>query len=109
MGEPVSKVDTARKGGRPKGIPKTGGRSKGIPNKATASVRDVARQYTEEAILTLAEVMRDKEQPAPARVSAANALLDRGYGKPSTVIGDEDGNPAEIVHRIILEGVSAGG
>ena len=86
-----------------------GGRKAGTPNKATSSIRDIARGYTEEAILTLAEVMRGQEQPAPARVSAANALLDRGYGKPSTVIGDEDGNPAEIVHRIILEGVSAGG
>lgn len=86
-----------------------GGRKAGTPNKATASIREAARAYTEEAILTLAEVMRDTEQPAKARVSAANALLDRGYGKPSTVIGDEDGNPAEIVHRIILEGVSAGG
>lgn len=104
----VSKVDPSRKGGRPKGTPKTGGRKKGVPNKATASIRDIAREYTSEAILTLAEVMRDEEQPAPARVSAANALLDRGYGKPSTVIGDEDGNPAELVHRIILEGVSAG-
>lgn len=105
----VSKVETTRKGGRKPGTPKTGGRVKGVPNKATASIRDAAREYTAEALLTLAEVMRDAEAPPPARVSAANALLDRGYGKPSTVIGDEDGNPAEMVHRIILEGVSAGG
>lgn len=83
-----------------------GGRSKGVPNKATASIRDAAREYTTEAILTLAEVMRDEAQPAPARVSAANALLDRGYGKPSQIIsGDEDGGA--IVHRIELVGVSA--
>lgn len=61
---------------------KTGGRVKGSVNKATASIRDAARQYTEEAILTLAEVMRDTEQTGPARVAAVNALLDRGYGKP---------------------------
>lgn len=109
MTEPVSKVGSARKGGRPKGLPKTGGRVAGTPNKVTAPLREVAREYTQDAILTLAEIMRDTEQPGPARVSAANALLDRGYGKPSTVIGDEDGNPAELVHRIILEGVSANG
>jgi hypothetical protein len=86
-----------------------GGRQKNTPNKATASIREIARQYTDEAILTLAEVMRDEEQPAPARVSAANALLDRGYGKPSTVLSDEDGNTAQIVHRVLLEGVKAGG
>lgn len=90
-------------------MPKTGGRTAGTPNKVTAPLREVAREYTQDAILTLAEIMQDTEQPAPARVSAANALLDRGYGKPSTVIGDEDGNPAELVHRIILEGVSANG
>lgn len=95
---------------KPKGGARPGaGRKKGTPNKATASVRDAAREYTHKALLTLAEVMSDPEQPAPARVSAANSLLDRGYGKPSTVIGDEDGNPAQIVHRIVLEGISAGG
>jgi hypothetical protein len=27
--------------------------------------------------------MRDKNAPPAARVSAANAILDRGYGKPA--------------------------
>lgn len=88
---------------------KTGGRTKGTPNKVTASIRDAAREYTEAALATLVEVMQDKEAPPPARVSAANSLLDRGYGKPSTVIGDEDGNPAMLVHKIILEGVRPDG
>jgi hypothetical protein len=45
-------------------------------------VRDLARQHTVEAVETLAQIMRDKKQPAAARVAAANALLDRGYGRP---------------------------
>ncbi len=85
------------------------GRPKGVPNKATASIRDAAREYTESALLTLADVMTDEEQPAAARVSAANALLDRGFGKPSTVLSDEDGNPAEMIHNIVLRGVAANG
>ena len=47
--------------------------------------RDVgtaARERTEDAIDTLADIMRDPKAPAAARVSAAQALLDRGYGKP---------------------------
>lgn len=106
----VSKVETNRKTGRKPGTPKTGGRQKGVVNKATASIKEVARQYTDEAIRTLAEVMADKEQPAPARVSAANALLDRGYGKPSTVLnGDEDGGAVKLAHTIRLIGVRPDG
>lgn len=47
-----------------------------------ADVRGMARQHTTEAVETLAEVMRDKGAPPSARVTAANALLDRGWGKP---------------------------
>lgn len=61
---------------------KTGGRQKGTPNKATADVKEAARAFTADAISTLAEIMRGEEQPAAARVAAANALLDRGHGKP---------------------------
>jgi len=73
------------------------GRPKGTPNKATASIRDAAREYTHDALLTLAAVMADDAQPAAARVSAANALLDRGYGKPSQPI-DGDGEGGAIKH-----------
>jgi len=65
---------------------KTGGRVKGSLNKATESIRDAARLYTEDALRTLVEVMNDKEQPGPARVGAANAILDRGYGKPKQAV-----------------------
>ena len=34
-----SKVETSRKGGKPKGSPKTGGRQAGTPNKATGAAR----------------------------------------------------------------------
>ena len=52
-----------------------GGRSK-----AQIDVRDAARAYTQEAIDTLVRVMRSG-RPGEA-VLAANALLDRGWGKP---------------------------
>lgn len=61
---------------------KTGGRRKGSPNKATVVVKDAAQAFTADAINTLAGVMKDVAQPAAARVAAANALLDRGHGKP---------------------------
>jgi hypothetical protein len=57
--------------------PNPGGRPK-----AEHRITDLAREYTIEAIETLAEIMQDEEQPANARLAAAVALLDRGWGKP---------------------------
>jgi hypothetical protein len=45
------------------------------------SVQFMARQYTAEAIACLAGVMDDEKAPQAARVTAAQALLDRGWGK----------------------------
>ena len=82
------------------------GRPKGQPNKATATLKELAREYTPQALATLAEIMVAGESES-ARVQAANALLDRGYGKPSTVLaGDEEGGPVKTVNRIILEAVA---
>lgn len=67
---------------RPAGLPKTGGRKPGVRNKLTADVKEAAQAFTNDAIETLASIMRAEEQPAAARVAAANALLDRGHGKP---------------------------
>lgn len=66
-----------------RGGPRPGaGRRKGTPNKATADVKEAASVYSADAVATLAQIMQDPEHPAAARVSAANALLDRAHGKP---------------------------
>jgi hypothetical protein len=49
-------------------------------------VRELARKYTVEAIETLVEIMRDEQSPPAVRVAAANALLDRGHGRPPQAI-----------------------
>lgn len=60
--------------------------------KAAARVRDAAREHTEAAIETLVSIMRDDGAASAARVSAASAILDRGYGKPSQPVdGDGEG------------------
>jgi len=74
----------ARGGARP-----GAGRRKGTPNKATADVKEAASIYSEDAVKTLAEIMRSSEHPAAARVSAANALLDRAHGKPKQSVDVE--------------------
>ena len=60
--------------------PGTSGNPSGRP-KETGEVRELARQHTDKAIATLADIMEDAKQPPAARVAAASALLDRGYGK----------------------------
>lgn len=44
-------------------------------------VQALARGHTDSAIAVLADIMQDGDAPAAARVSAANSLLDRGWGK----------------------------
>lgn len=84
-----------------------GGREKNQPNNVNKTLRELARQYTPEALATLAQIMTTGESEA-ARVAAANALLDRGYGKPSQVLaGDEDGGAVRMVHDINIRGVPA--
>jgi hypothetical protein len=46
-------------------------------------VQALARKHTKEAINTLAAIMADEKAPPAARVAAASAILDRGYGKPA--------------------------
>ena len=78
---------------------KTGGRVAGTPNKATASIKEVAQQYTEDALKTLVAVMGDETAPHAARVAAANSLLDRGHGKPRQEL-DVD-HKGELTHLIV--------
>lgn len=45
-------------------------------------IRDLARKHTMKALRTLIEIAEGGENES-ARVTAANALLDRGWGKPA--------------------------
>lgn len=78
---------TGNPGGRPKG---------------DIELRRAARERTAEALATLINIMRDDKAATAARVSAAQAILDRGWGKavqPAAFV-DAEGNdralPGEI-------------
>lgn len=76
-----------------------GGRSK-----APARVIELARAHTGTAIETLVQIMSASKAPPSSRVAAAQALLDRGWGKPAQPVdGDGEGGPVtiEIVRRVI--------
>lgn len=65
------------------------GRPKGTKNKATLELKGLAQQHTEDALKTLVEIMLSTESSDKARVAAANAILDRGFGKPHQSIDAE--------------------
>lgn len=50
--------------------------------KAPTDIRSLARSHTDTALKVLAGIMQELTAPPAARVSAAVALLDRGWGKP---------------------------
>ena len=71
--------------------------------KAPVEIRSLARAHTESAIRTIAHVMANEDAPASARVAAAEALLDRGWGRPKqTLAADPEGGPliVEIIQRV---------
>ncbi|MGI9489335.1 MAG: hypothetical protein ACR2RF_26295 [Geminicoccaceae bacterium] len=50
--------------------------------KTTMDIRSMARQYTDTAIKTLVSIAGCSKSQPSARVAAASALLDRGWGRP---------------------------
>lgn len=69
LGRPFEKGISGNPGGRPKDV---------------GRVRELAREHTEAAISVLADALHDED--ARVRISAAIALLDRGWGKPTTPV-----------------------
>lgn len=71
-------------------------------SKAPAQIKSLARQHTETALKVLAGIMNQDDCAPAARVAAAQALLDRGWGKPTQPIaGDDDAAP--ITTRVVRE------
>jgi len=67
--------------------------------KVVADVKAAARELTSDAMDTLKQVMQDPKAPAAARVSAAIAILDRGWGKPKQTI---EGNTGLTLEQLVL-------
>lgn len=66
---------------------------------STRMLTDLARAQTEAAVEVLVAIMTSQESPA-SRIAAANALLDRGWGRPR---GDAEVEPAADIAAIIAE------
>ena len=47
--------------------------------------------------------MTAEKGPPASRAAAAQALLDRGWGKPAQVVtGNDSGLPISVIHRVIV-------
>ncbi|SDT61570.1 hypothetical protein SAMN05444158_7529 [Bradyrhizobium canariense] len=80
----------------------TGINSQRPMSKTLTEIRSLARSHTRTAINVLVGVMRCKDATPAARVSAANAILDRGWGKATQPLESGDDGALELIHRIEL-------
>ena len=71
--------------------------------RAIVDIKSLCRTHTRKCIDVLAGLMQETTVPPAVRVAAAQALLDRGWGKPSQVVtGDDSGLPITVIHRVIV-------
>jgi hypothetical protein len=80
------------------------GNPAGRPKEDTL-LRELARERTEAALDTLTAVMQNKKAPAAARVSAATAILDRGYGRPCQQLQHSGGASLESLIMQVVTNV----
>ena len=71
VGRPFPKGQSGNPGGRPKEL---------------RDVTELARSHTTDAIKTLVAAMNSDSAPWATRIAAANAILDRGWGKPRETV-----------------------
>ena len=82
---PFEKGSSGNPGGRPR---------------ALGSVQKLAREHTEEAVLALVDVIRNPLSKGSEIVAAAQAILDRGWGKPTQSVELE--HTGKIEQRYIV-------
>ena len=77
-------------------------------SRAAAEIKALAKKHSKAAIKVLAAIMNQADGPATARVSAAQALLDRGWGKAAQPVAGEDGGLPVLakIERVIVDPAS---
>jgi hypothetical protein len=73
------------------------GNPKGRPPAVPHEVKELCRAHTVEAVEIIVGVMRSKKENGATRVAAANSLIDRGWGKATQPLGNDDGVPFKVV------------
>ena len=68
-------------------------------------VKAAARSLTATALQTLVDAMQSEKAPWAARVAAANAILDRGWGKPTQALEHAGAVAVEKTNRLDISGL----
>lgn len=71
--------------------------------KALKGVEDAARSHTAGALAPLARICNDATAPPAAEVAAANALLDRGWGRPKQAA---EANGTLTLEQLVLASIT---
>jgi hypothetical protein len=74
--------------------PGCSGNAGGRP-KASLEVRALAREHTAEALNTIVEIMRSARSDS-VKLAAAEAILDRGWGRPAQEITGPGEGPIQV-------------
>ena len=77
--------------------------------KIKVDMRERVRVHAGAAIDTLLAVMSDSKAPPAARVSAAIAILDRGYGRPAQAVYQQVTRHADELSDAELIAIATGG
>lgn len=84
------------------------GRKKGVVAETKRTLAESARELGPRMLQVLANIAEDPDQPASSRVSAANHILERGYGKAVAPVETEQNDPlANILAEISKKGSAA--
>lgn len=109
------------RGGKRTGAGRRSGSKGRITVELKATLTETAKAYTVQALQALADVLVNPKAPAAAIVSAANSMLDRGWGKPPQQLEHTgaQGGPIQvsdarerlehIIDRTAAEGAKANG
>jgi hypothetical protein len=87
-GRPFPKGQSGNPGGRPKEL---------------HEVIELARSYAPRAIETLASLLLDEDVAPTARIAAASAILDRGFGKAPQAVEMSGPGGGPIPHKEISD------
>lgn len=81
------------------------GRKPGAVSKAKRELAEMAKDHAELALKTLVDVAGNTGASESARVSAAIAILDRGFGKPfqAMQISGDSLSPVEVVQYLVVD------
>lgn len=82
------------------GARKGAGRKPGVLSEAKKEISSIAKEHAESALQTLVSIAQSSDEAAAARVSAANSILDRAYGKPVQQNYNQNENTHEVSNNL---------